>query len=167
MSRLGHRALSALLREPRPALGAMARYLALRRATRRSVARDGLDVVLARLDRPRRRAHAAVTDLESAIVLGDALVTMARRARVMSHEADTCLMRALARYALLVEHGNDPALCIGIDPVRVHDVAAVEVGHAWVEIDGVPLLGERLPMLVRSFRHARGNDIDHPGEIPG
>ncbi len=166
MTRLRHRALAALSHAPRPMVAHVARYLVLRLTTLRSLDLGALDTVLAHLDGAPRRPHASLRDLELAIQIGDALVATARRARVVRQGADTCLSRALARYGLLTEQTHAPVLCIGIDPARVHDAEAMELGHAWVEVHGAPLLAEAVPRLVLSFRHTRTLAVEHGTASP-
>jgi hypothetical protein len=60
---------------------------------------------------------------------------LARRLRVVP---DTCLYRALARYAVLRHAGHPARFVMGLDPA-----AAQIEGHAWVELDGEPV-GETL-----------------------
>lgn len=54
-----------------------------------------------------------------------------RRTRVLP---DTCLYRALTRYALLRRAGYAAKFVMGMDPRAREDLTA----HAWVELDGVP-----------------------------
>lgn len=54
-----------------------------------------------------------------------------RRMRVMP---DTCLYRALTRYALLRRSGHAAKFVMGMDPRAREDLTA----HAWVELDGAP-----------------------------
>jgi len=54
-----------------------------------------------------------------------------RRARIIP---DTCLYRALTRYALLRRSGHAAKFVMGMDPRAREDLTA----HAWVELDGVP-----------------------------
>ena len=54
-----------------------------------------------------------------------------RRARIVP---DTCLYRALTRYALLRRAGHAAKFVMGMDPRAREDLTA----HAWVELDGVP-----------------------------
>jgi hypothetical protein len=54
-----------------------------------------------------------------------------RRTRVMP---DTCLHRALTRYALLRRSGHAAKFVMGMDPRVRDDLTA----HAWVELDGAP-----------------------------
>lgn len=61
---------------------------------------------------------------------------------------DTCLYRALARYAVLRRAGHAARFVMGLDP-RSPDI----VGHAWVELDGEPV-GETLaPGLTITFAY--------------
>ena len=60
---------------------------------------------------------------------------------------DTCLYRALARYALLRESGYAPRFVMGVDE---DDVAS---GHAWLELDGAPFLEPGSPRFCRTFEH--------------
>lgn len=56
---------------------------------------------------------------------------LCRRMRVMP---DTCLYRALTRYALLRRSGHAAKFVMGMDPRVREDLTA----HAWVELDGAP-----------------------------
>jgi len=61
---------------------------------------------------------------------------------------DTCLYRALARYAVLRRAGHPARFVMGLDPK-----AADIVGHAWVELDGEPV-GEAVePGLTVTFSY--------------
>jgi hypothetical protein len=61
---------------------------------------------------------------------------------------DTCLYRALARYAVLRGAGHPARFVMAVDPRR-EEVA----GHAWVELDGEPL-GEAVdPGLVVTYSY--------------
>jgi hypothetical protein len=48
----------------------------------------------------------------------------------------SCLAQALAARRLLLEGGHDPKICLGVSgPERFE-------AHAWVELDGVPVIGQ-------------------------
>ena len=120
-----------------------ARYVALRRHIARAYDERALDDLLRALDRAAPR-EIAIADASAAIVLGERI---ARRARL---DPDTCLYRALARYALLHRAGHAPRFVMGIDE---HDPAS---GHAWVELDGAPFLERPLPPYRRTLQHPAG-----------
>jgi hypothetical protein len=61
---------------------------------------------------------------------------------------DTCLYRSLARYALLRRAGHPVRFVMALDPKK----AGVE-GHAWLELDGVPLGEEVDPGLAVTFSY--------------
>ena len=56
---------------------------------------------------------------------------LCRRSRMLP---DTCLYRALTRYALLRRFGHPAKFVMGMDPRARDDLTA----HAWVELDGKP-----------------------------
>ncbi len=56
---------------------------------------------------------------------------LCRRSRILP---DTCLYRALTRYALLRQSGQAAKFVMGMDPRARDDLTA----HAWVELDGKP-----------------------------
>ncbi len=60
---------------------------------------------------------------------------------------DTCLYRSLARYALLRRAGHPVRFVMALDPKK-----EVE-GHAWLELDGVPLGEEIEPGLAVTFSY--------------
>lgn len=105
---------------------------------------SALDDLLRALDARPASAPAGLDDLSSAIFLGDRI---ARRAGV---HPDTCLFRALARYALLRSGGHVPRFVIGIDAL---DPAR---GHAWIELAGQPFLERSSPAFRRTFEHPAG-----------
>jgi Transglutaminase-like superfamily len=60
---------------------------------------------------------------------------------------DTCLYRALTRYALLRRAGHAATFVMGMDPRAREDLTA----HAWVELDGVPYQEALDPRLVVTY----------------
>jgi hypothetical protein len=113
----------------RVALGARAVAARLRAVT--LLARRPLPEVLRALTpAPARRVPREV--VEAVIAASEQLTT---RLRVVP---DTCLYRALARYAVLCRAGHPARFVMGLDP-RADDIS----GHAWVELDGEPV-GETL-----------------------
>ncbi|AKF06973.1 lasso peptide biosynthesis B2 protein [Sandaracinus amylolyticus] len=117
------------------------RYVALRIELAHRYRSDPLDALLTSLDGSSRRVPATREDVAEAIRLGE------RVARHWPVGSDTCLFRALARYALLHEAGHAPRFVMGIDE---DDVAK---GHAWVELAGVPFLEPRSPRFRRTLEH--------------
>jgi hypothetical protein len=90
-------------------------------------ARSSLDGLLARLSRRRGRAPGDLEVLEGDVRFAEALLS-----RVPGLH-DTCLYRALGRYALLERRGHAPRFVLGID------ARGIEVpGHAWVEVGDRP-----------------------------
>lgn len=107
----------------------VARALELRLRLRRRVRDLPLPVLLAELTphalsvRPASRQ-----DVDWALMRVEALC---RRLRVVP---DTCLYRALTRYAILRRSGYAAKFVMGMDPKPRADLVA----HAWVELGGVP-----------------------------
>ena len=60
---------------------------------------------------------------------------------------DTCLYRALTRYALLRRSGHAAKFVMGMDPRVREDLTA----HAWVELDGTPYQEALDPRLVVTY----------------
>lgn len=58
----------------------------------------------------------------------------------------SCLYRALGRYAALRAAGLDVELLVGVRS------GADLIGHAWVELDGVPLWEREEPRYTVTFR---------------
>ncbi len=67
-----------------------------------------------------------------------------RRTRLLP---DTCLYRALTRYALLRQSGHAATFVMGMDPRVREDLTA----HAWVELDGAPYQEALDPRLVVTY----------------
>lgn len=67
-----------------------------------------------------------------------------RRTRFMP---DTCLYRALTRYALLRRSGHAATFVMGMDPRAREDLTA----HAWVELEGAPYQETLDPRLVVTY----------------
>jgi len=67
-----------------------------------------------------------------------------RRIRFMP---DTCLYRALTRYALLREAGHAAVFVMGMDPRVREDLTA----HAWVQLDGAPYQEALDPRLIVNY----------------
>lgn len=87
------------------------------------------------------RTGIGIEDARTGIAIGERI---ARRARI---GPDTCLYRALSRYALLQRSGHAPRFVMGVDE---HDPAD---GHAWVELEGVPFLEPSLPRHQKTLEH--------------
>ncbi len=85
---------------------------------------------------------APVERVERALARSQWLV---QRMRVVPN---TCLYRALARYAMLRRAGHSARFVMGLDPRRA-DV----LGHAWVELDGRPLGEDVDPHLVVTYSY--------------
>lgn len=62
---------------------------------------------------------------------------------------DTCLYRALARYAVLRRAGHPARFVMGIKPPASGEIT----GHAWVELDGAPAFEEAPADLVVTFSY--------------
>ncbi len=158
-ARLRHRAAHALRRAPRSFVALVALYLAERARATRGLARRGLDEVVERIDGRGARTR-IVPDLASA----ELAIEVAEALCARTPAADTCLFRALARYALLRRLGLEPVLVVGVRPGSALDAPAPasddEIGHAWVELAGEPFPPERLPRLVVSYRHPRSRPLD-------
>ncbi|APR85426.1 Hypothetical protein A7982_10775 [Minicystis rosea] len=122
-----------------------ARFLAVALIDRRSLpdVLSGLTPQSA-LRSPSSRAEEVVPReiVEAVIAASEQLV---ERMRVVP---DTCLYRALARYAVLRRAGFPARFVMGLDP-KASDIS----GHAWVELDGEPV-GETLsPGLTVTFQY--------------
>lgn len=61
---------------------------------------------------------------------------------------NTCLYRALTRYAMLRRAGHPVRFMMALDPE-----AADVVGHAWVELDGQPLGEEIEPRFAVTYSY--------------
>ncbi|MBN8611253.1 MAG: lasso peptide biosynthesis B2 protein [Deltaproteobacteria bacterium] len=153
MSRLRHRLARAAYEDPRGLAGSLARYVALRRSLREALSREPLDDLLRKVDGRRRRRTIDPDVLRAGIELGDALLDRTRA------RADTCLHRALARYAVCRDHGAAATLVIGVEPSRVHQ-ARDDIGHAWVEVEGVALPPEAVDAFTESLRHPTAPRVD-------
>jgi Transglutaminase-like superfamily len=79
---------------------------------------------------PRPLPHVQMTSPEIWNVMR-IVEALCRRSRILP---DTCLYRALTRYALLRRFGHPAKFVMGMDPRARDDLTA----HAWVELDGKP-----------------------------
>ena len=68
----------------------------------------------------------------------DALLDAEKVIELLRVVPDTCLYRALARYAVLRGAGHPARFVMGLSP-RAPEIT----GHAWIELDGAPM-GETL-----------------------
>jgi hypothetical protein len=102
----------------------------------------GFDETLRRLDRASPRGREPIDNVRLAIRTGEAI------ARLALPKYDTCLYRALARYALARRSGHQAVFVLGV----AHDAA--EPGHAWIEIDGGPWMEGSTPQRMhQALRH--------------
>lgn len=117
------------------------RYLALRRELARRFARSPLDELLRSIPWRRAPAPASLSTLRLGVQLAE------RGGALFLRDTNTCLYRALARSALLVENGHAATFVMGAP-------RADTAGHAWVELDGVAFLEPGAPAFVRTLSHA-------------
>ncbi len=83
-----------------------------------------LDGLLSRLSR--RRAPTPLAEVSAALTTAE---RWASAARVVP---DTCLYRALARFALFARHGHEATFVVAVVDEEP------DTAHAWVELEGVP-----------------------------
>ncbi|MCS6800108.1 MAG: lasso peptide biosynthesis B2 protein [Myxococcota bacterium] len=129
----------------RTRLGRRGAYLAVRAALRGWFDRMPLDRLLEHLD-DRGAAGAPLAPFDEVVEDIARAETMARRLRL---RPESCLYRALARFALLRATGHDVRFAIAIGR-SAPEVAA----HAGVEHEGRPLL-EPPPRWAATFRWPR------------
>jgi hypothetical protein len=115
-----------------PALGGMAAvytYVYVYRSLHSRFARRALDALLDDLEAaPRSSSPLTVIELTRAVV------TAERIAPRLSSTPDTCLFRALSRYALLNRYSHPATFVLAV-------ATRPELpGHAWVEVAGQPFL---------------------------
>ena len=108
----------------------VAELVALRLALPSRVARKPLDALLAELTPSFAPSGIAV---QAASSLRRDVLRVESALRHVPWLANTCLYRALARYAMLRGAGMDATFVMGLGPQGVHDD-----GHAWVEVAGKP-----------------------------
>ena len=89
----------------------------------------------------------AITNTPRDLTIDDAQALLSRL-RLVRVVPDTCLYRSLARYSILRRAGHPARFVMGLRP------SAPEIlGHAWVELDGIPV-GEAVdPELVVTFAY--------------
>ena len=108
---------------------------------------DSLSAILGDVEASAARAVEASPQRPDGALLfalraGESIVSRARLA------PNTCLYRALGRYALFRRNGHRAVFVLGL---RGEDDGGE--GHAWVELDGVPFGESIAPELVVTFRH--------------
>ena len=95
-----------------------------------------------------RTLSSDAVDAKPLAVVEEALFTSQRIVGRFRRVPDTCLYRSLARYAVLRRAGHEVRFMMALDPK-----SAGLVGHAWLELDGVPL-GEQVdPDLAVTFSY--------------
>lgn len=106
-----------------------AQTLSLRLRLEHMLRRHSLSGLLGALTpRPSSSTRVPLPTVEGALLAAEKLI---ERLRVVP---DTCLYRALARYAVLRGAGHPARFVMGLSP------GAPEItGHAWVELDGAPM----------------------------
>ncbi len=122
--------MRALDRKAR-AIDLAARAIAVRIAAAPLLRARSLPGVLASIT-PSKSSPLPRDEAERAIAIAESIVS---RARVLP---DTCLYRSLARYAALRRAGHAARFVMAV----ANSEPEIE-GHAWVEIDGIPV-GETL-----------------------
>lgn len=119
-------------------------YLEVRSGLARAFDERGLDDLLLTLGVPGARVALPLPDLACGVTVAELLFARAKSG------PNTCLFRALARYAVLVRFGYSPAFVLGMR--ETGELPA----HAWVELDGRPFL-EPGPLPFRSvYRYPKG-----------
>ena len=134
-------------------LGLALRLVRVRLGLRWRLWRQPLPVLLAALTPRGGEARVPRARLEQALARAERLL-----ARLRPAVPDTCLYRALGRYALYRRAGMPVCFVAG-----VHPWARELVGHAWLELDGVPVGEEVDPRLQVTLRYPAAP----PGAAPG
>ena len=120
--------------------GVVAQALALRLALPALIRLLPLDRLLGSLDRSLGRA--SVDDVRRAVSRSERLISLSLVV------PDTCLYRALTRYALLASNRHDAAFVLAVVEGEP-DVT----GHAWAELDGAPFDEELFRAYTVTLRH--------------
>jgi Transglutaminase-like superfamily len=110
----------------------------------RRIRRDSLTDILREVEEQARAMPVRALDREALFALR-AAESLLRRARVVPN---TCLFRALGRYAVLRRSGYRAVFVMGMRAVRDGGI-----GHAWIEIDGAPFQETIAPELVDTLRY--------------
>ena len=124
--------------------GAALRYVLWRRRLPGLYSEGGLDDLLVSLSRSRLRGPLPLSRVALAVRVAE------RLAPRVAEGPNTCLFRALARYAVLVERGHAPAFVLGVR--ETGELPA----HAWVEISGAAFLEPGPLPFVSVYRQGRG-----------
>jgi len=86
---------------------------------------------------------------KSLALVEDALSTCQSIVARLGVVPDTCLYRSLGRYAALRRAGHPVRFVMALDPKNKGEI----VGHAWLELDGVPLGEVVEPGLAVTFSY--------------
>lgn len=116
-------------------------YLRARVRVARRYEATSLSDLLHDLDLGRASARASDDDLERTIRLAE------RVARRMHVDLDTCLFRGLSRYATARAAARDVRFVMGVD----RDDPST--GHAWIEVDGRPMLESDVARYLPTLEH--------------
>lgn len=115
--------------------------LATRVQVEHALRQHGLDVAVSRLAPPVGRVPAPPSEVEAIGELTGRLLRNRRWPRT------TCLHRALTRFVMLRRRGLAPTFVVGVregsEPIE---------GHAWLELNGVPMLEPEPPDCTPTFR---------------
>ncbi|MBL8678864.1 MAG: lasso peptide biosynthesis B2 protein [Myxococcales bacterium] len=132
-----------------------ARYVVARAAITRDFSRVALDALLARsrASSASQKHIVSVGRLAAVISRCEAFFT---RTRLLP---DTCLYRALARFAVLSAHGADPTFVMALPSDGSNE------GHAWIELDGEPWLDdEDLSSMKVTFCYPPARTFANPAQ---
>jgi hypothetical protein len=129
------------------------RYLRFRRTIPRRYAALSLDRLLEELSEARSDGRVL-----SVSELGAVIRAAERLAPRLSPAPNTCLFRALARFATLVADGHRPVFLLGMANDRSLPA------HAWVELRDEPFLESARVPFVSVFRYRAGDSSSLPAE---
>lgn len=138
----------------------LARYFLLRANLATALETNSLRALPARLDA--FSSGRIVCDADEVTRALPRLERWVSRARVLS---DTCLYRAAGRYVVLRAAGLAPRLVVGAERDEARHAGLI--GHAWVELGGVPFLEPEDPRarFRRTWSHPVGPEepgVDAP-----
>lgn len=119
------------------------------------VAREPLDTLLATLTPSPRPPLASAQTVRS---LRRDLLRAEQAVQLLPWLGNTCLYRALARYAVLRRTGLDATFVMAVGPGGVHDD-----GHAWVEVEGQPYVEPNdVTQYAVTLRYPPASDVRAP-----